>query len=173
MREEQGAGPTPCAFSLQMRLCAPTFVDDLRRFTEQLVGAARVGDDRGGQLALAVHELVENAIRHGGRRPIELEVAVAPERDEVTIEVRNACGRAQYDALRARLDRLEADPDALHAYVETIRSTPHTVRGGLGLPRVRFEAELELDARHDGERVTITARGGLAPARPVTEVSHA
>ena len=148
--------------------------EDLRRFVERAVAAAGLAEGRDAELATAAYELFQNAARAGPGAPVDLAITVAPQADRVTIAVRNACDAAQYDALRARLDRLNADPDALHAYVETIRRTPHDVRGGIGLPRVRYESALSLQARHDGRRVTLVAQGSLRPTCGSTnEFPHA
>jgi hypothetical protein len=50
---------------------------------------------------------------------------------------------------------------------------PMNQRGGLGLARVRFEAQLDLSITHDGNRITVLARGNLrTPLLEAPGVAH-
>ena len=77
------------------------------------------------------------------------------------MSVTNACTPAQVERLRARLAMLYAHDDPLQGYVASMSEAPHE-RGGLGLARIRFEAELDLDFAVEGDRVTVQASGPLA-----------
>ena len=51
----------------------------------------------------------------------------------------------------------------LHS-IASMAEAPHE-KGGLGLARIRFEAELELEVAVHGDRVTVHATGPLAARR--------
>src|SRR6266702_3838717 len=52
----------------------------------------------------------------------------------------------------------------LASYVRAMGADPKAP-GGLGLPRIRYEAQLELEAVEEGDRLTVSARGKLMPAQ--------
>jgi hypothetical protein len=54
-----------------------------------------------------------------------------------------------------------------------MRENPTTTRGGLGLARVRFEAQLEITVRREAGRVIVEASGPLrAPRLPAVGGTH-
>jgi anti-sigma regulatory factor (Ser/Thr protein kinase) len=137
------------------------FVDDLRRFVESFCAACCPGADREEQVGLAAHELVQNAIAYASTPGVELELEVDRNADKIRVSVTNATDPAQAERLRARVAEVEEGPDSLAAYLAAMRKAPEH-RGGLGLPRVRFEAALDLSVETSGERVTVHAEGPLA-----------
>jgi hypothetical protein len=138
------------------------FVDDIRRFVESFCAAACPGAEREQQLALAAHELVQNAISYASEPGVDIRLAVDHEGRRVRVSVSNAVRPEQARVLRERLAALAAHDDPLAAYVAAMRENPEG-RGGLGLPRVRYEGALELEVTHEDERVTVHAHGPLAP----------
>lgn len=139
-----------------------TFVDDLRRFIESFCSASCPGADREEQLALATHELVQNAIAYASTPGVELRLELDAETERVRVSVTNASGPEQAEVLRARVAEVTGVADPLAAYLAAMRRAPEE-RGGLGLPRVRFEAALDLRVEIAGGRVTVHAEGPLAP----------
>lgn len=141
-----------------------TMVDDVRRFVETFCATACPGAHREEQVALAAHELVQNAIANAATPDVELEVEVDARAGRVRLSVSNDCAPEQIGVLRARVDRVQAQPDPLAGYLEAMRTDP-TSRGGLGLSRVRFESDLDLGVEVHGGRVTVHAAGALAGGR--------
>lgn len=137
------------------------FVDDIRRFVESFCAAACPGAEREEQLALAAHELVQNAISYASAPGVDLRLAVDHEAKRVRVSVSNVVRPEQVKVLRERLAALCAHPDPLAAYLAAMRENPEG-RGGLGLPRIRYEAALDLDVTHEDGRVTVHAHGPLA-----------
>src|SRR5574340_279801 len=131
------------------------FVDDIRRFVESFCAAACPGSEREAQLAHTAHELVQNAISYASRPGADLRLAVDHEAKRVRVSVSNVVPPEQANELRERLAEIAAHPDPLAAYLSAMREAPHS-RGGLGLPRILYEAalELELEVDHAGDRVT-------------------
>ncbi len=141
------------------------FVDDIRRFVESFCAAACPGAEREEQLALAAHELVQNAIAYASEPGVDLRLSVDHEAKRVRVSVSNVVRPEQAEMLRERLAAIAAHPDPLSAYVAAMRENPGG-RGGLGLPRVRFEAALDLELTEEDDRVTVHAHGLLAVPPP-------
>jgi anti-sigma regulatory factor (Ser/Thr protein kinase) len=159
---------------LMIRMSPPwVFIDELRRFTESFCACACPGQDREAQVALAVHELMQNAVPQAHGEEVELMLEVSRERDVVAIRVSNRCSDDDFDGLRARVEKMNSEPDALAHYVQTMKENPATTRGGLGLARVRFEAQLEISVRREAGRVIVEACGPLrAPRLPAIGGTH-
>lgn len=135
-------------------------IDEVRRFVERFCAAACEGTDREAQLALAAHELVQNAISNASEPGVELQLQVDPSQARVSIAVTNRCQVEQVAELAERIRRAHAEPDPLAAYLSAMRAAPGA-RGGLGLARIRFEADLDLSVEQRGDRVTVIAAGPL------------
>ena len=157
---------------LLMRMNPPwDSIDDVRRFVEAFCSRACQG--RASELALAAHELVQNAIANATTSEIELSLAVDAARDRVLVSVSNACTPEKADALLRRLAAMYREADAMLCYVRIMADSPTDVDDGLGLARIRCEARLDLGATFDGDRLTVTASGKLATTvRPMRGVVY-
>jgi hypothetical protein len=141
-------------------------VDDIRRFVETFCASACPWAQREEQVALATHELVQNAIANAITPEIELKLEVDQARERVHVSVSNDAHPEQIDVLRTRLARTQAHRDPLEGYVAAMSEDPAS-RGGIGLARIRFEAALDLALEVHGGRVTIHAAGPLAAPEPL------
>ena len=139
-----------------MRLDAKwSFVDDIRRLVETFCTEA-ADAEQGAEVALAAHELVQNAIANASTPSIELELAVDPGARGVELAVSHACAPDKVERLRSRLTRLYAYADALQGYLATMAENPEG-HGGLGLARVRYESHLDLALDERLGRLTLRA----------------
>jgi hypothetical protein len=136
-------------------------VDEIRHFVEGFCAAACPEAAREEQLALATHELVQNAIANAVSADIELRLELDRRSGKVHVSVSNDAHAEQIAVLRRRLDQARAHEDPLQGYLAAMKEEPHS-RGGIGLARIRFEAALELDLEVMGERITMHATGPLA-----------
>jgi anti-sigma regulatory factor (Ser/Thr protein kinase) len=151
---------------LMLRMKPPwVFVDEIRRFVESFCACACPGESREAQVALAVHELMQNAIPHAGGESVDLTLQVDPGADRIEIAVSNQASDEQVQDLRDRLDRINVEPDPLQSYLRAMAEAPMNQRGGLGLARVRFEAQFELSITREGNRVSVLAWGRLHAPR--------
>jgi hypothetical protein len=117
---------------------------------------------------------MQNAIPHARGEDVDLLLEVNPAADRVLVSVTNVCTEDEVRALRERVEGMYRERDALAHYVAAMGHTPTSSRGGLGLPRIRFEAQLDLSVAYAGGRVTVEASGPLAvPAIQVPGVQHA
>src|SRR4030042_2846604 len=146
---------------LLIRMSPPwVFIDEIRRFTESFCACACPGQDREARVALAVHELMQNAVPHAHGDEVELMLEVSRAADAIAIRVTNRCSDEDFQELRDRIERMNGEPDALAHYVKMMRENPSSSRGGLGLARVRFEAQLDISVRREA------GRGIVGAARP-------
>lgn len=157
---------------LTLRMKPPwVFIDEIRRFVESFCACACPHENREAQLALAVHELMQNAIPASQGDDVELRLEVDPGADRVAVAVSHRIGDPDYDVVAERVARMNAEPDALRHYLRAMAETPSNQRGGLGLARVRYESQLEVSVSRVANRMTVHAAGPLrVPAlQPVGE----
>jgi anti-sigma regulatory factor (Ser/Thr protein kinase) len=149
------------------------FIDEIRRFVESFCSCACPGTNREAQLALAVHELMQNAIPHAQGDDVDLLLEVEPATDRVSVAVTNRATEQERAALADRVNRMNRERDALAHYLRMMAESPVSSRGGLGLARVRFEAQLDVSTSYAEGRVTVRASGLLrTPALQFPGVSH-
>lgn len=159
---------------LFMRMSPPwVFIDEIRRFVGSFCACACPAAARDEHLALAVHELVQNAVTCCDAAPVELSLEVDVPADRVSVQVSNACTAEEAAALKQRIDRMNREPDALRSYFLTMSESRAAERGGLGLARIRFESQLELAAFPGPGRVTVQAAGKLFLSTAHPGASHA
>ncbi len=140
-------------------------VDDIRNFVETFCANACPEAEREGQLALATHELVQNAIANAVSPDIEVKLELDRRAGRVGVSVSNDAHEDQIEVLKTRLASACAHENPLQGYLAAMREDPHS-RGGIGLARIRFEAALELDLEVEGARITIHAHGPLTAPDP-------
>src|SRR5262245_24666331 len=101
--EHRGRAAAP--IQLFIRMNPPlVFIDEIRRFVESFCACALLGPDREAQIALAVHELMQNAVPHARGQDVELDLEVDPRAGRVTVRVSNDCADDEFAALSARVD---------------------------------------------------------------------
>ena len=150
------------------------FIDEIRRFVQSFCSSASIGADREAQVALAVHELMQNAVPHARGHEVELDLELDPVAGHIVVRVSNSCSDDDYAALAARVESMYREPDALRSYLRTMKEHPTTARGGRGLARVRFEAQMDIRVRRSSaDRITVEAEGAIRPPSLSTVgVSH-
>ena len=150
----------------------PTWVvvDDIRQFVETFCANACPEAEREEQLALATHELIQNAIANAVTPDIELKLELDRATGRVSVSVSNHARADQIEVLRSRLARNRSHASPLAGYVAAMREDPES-RGGIGLARIRFEAGLELELEVSGQKITVHAVGPLAAPDPETLVA--
>lgn len=127
-----GHGPTAVVIPLMLRRFTAATVSDVRHELEVRVSAAGLSGDEAFDFVLAVHELVTNAVRHGGGRG--------------HVDLRRADNRLICDVIDdgAQVDSLPVGLPAV------------TVAGGRGLWLAqRLTGGLMLDPRPDGVTASV------------------
>jgi hypothetical protein len=134
------------------------YVDAVREFCGFFARATFADDGLGQRVGLIVHELIENAVRYGDEK--ELEVRLERSNDSLVISVVNTTTDERASKLRAVFDEMTAQtPVAAYNRALAHSASLPATESGLGLPRVRYEGQVELELETSPGRVSITARG--------------
>lgn len=141
-------------------------VSTVRRFTAEFYKRVLVDQELSSRLALATHELLENAVAYAldGETAVRIEI----DGDMLTIKTWNRSTYERVTALRTMIDEMNATENADEYYQsQLVRTAKRTDGSGLGLARIRAEAEMNLAYEIDKDRVCILATtaivGGLNP----------
>jgi hypothetical protein len=142
-------------------------VSTVRRFTADFYRRVLANQELSDRLALATHELLENAVAYS----VDNETAIRIEIDEGERIVIKTWNRTTYEraaAVRSAIEELNDAPDPDKYYQETmLKMAKRTDGSGLGLARIRAEADMSLRCEVDKDRVCIHAsaqiHGGLNP----------
>ena len=141
----------------------------IREFLSSIYGPL-IRDTRAESvITLAAHELVENIIKYGANGPRSLTVQFDGRKREVQVVTENEATPTQITKLRAKLDRIcqSTTPEAL--YDEFVAESADSEESGLGLIRIRAEADMDLSYDVNGNTVRIQATLHLSkPAPPPT-----
>jgi len=136
-------------------------VSVVRRFVEDFY--ARILDDTeiASRLAVATHELLENAVKYSLAGQSHLRIDVKHESDGrlVTVQTQNRADPANIKVVAQALDELAAAPDPMKHYQALMRRSilRDDDGSGLGLGRVSAEAEMTLTYTIEGDVITVKA----------------
>ncbi len=145
-----------------MRVIAAT-----RQFVQNVYDDLLGDPDTSSKVALAAHELLENLAKYASGGDMDLEVSIVrhDNQDFVRIRTRNQAAPEQLAALTHTLDEIRAAQDPLATYIDFIARTAECdVGSGLGLARIRVEADMSLQYDISGSEVTVLAETPV-PAR--------
>ena len=138
----------------------PMLVSPTRRYVEGVLGRMIKDRDFVARAALVVHELLDNSAKYApvGAR-IELSLTLEGGANaSLVIRLTNQTTAAHVARLRQFVSEINGAQDATALYVEMMCRQPldRTV-SGLGLARIRAEAEMSLDLIVAAETATIVA----------------
>jgi hypothetical protein len=134
------------------------YVDAVREFCGFFARASFEDDVLGQRVGIIVHELVENAVRYGDEQ--ELELMVERSGSGVLVRVANTATADRAERLKKIFDEISLHTPS-EGYARALRhaaSLPPS-ESGLGLPRIRYEGQVDLQLDVTPGRVAITARG--------------
>ena len=117
--------------------------------------------EAGSQLALATHELLENAVKYGVDGETRLSIDVTEDAGALHVAVRtvNNADGAHIARIKELFGEMEKHPDPFDFYQLMMRrslSTPN--ESGLGLARIAAEADMSVAHELTGRTLTIMAR---------------
>lgn len=157
----------PASFDLSFAP-TPNIVSVVRRFVRALYDRILEDGDVSSQLALATHELLDNAVKYCTDSETSLRVTLTPQDESysvitVTIRTRNRARPEDiHTAQRIITDaRDAADPFSFYQQL-MLATSGHAEGSGLGLARIRAETGLTIDFSVDGEYLEIAAQASLA-----------
>jgi hypothetical protein len=151
--------PTVPSFELTFRPSVD-LIPVVRRFVADFYIQV-TNEDAASRLALATHELLENAAKYSSDGTAVLEVRVDAAARTVTIHIRNRATPERIRLLQECFDEIRAAPDASTLYAEMLRRTAvrETGSGGLGLARIWAESDMTIQLEVEGDLVEIHAEG--------------
>jgi hypothetical protein len=150
---------SPALFELTFE---PSFelVPDVRDFVESLYLRILNDADLSGRLAIATHELLENAVKYSSDGATSLRVEVVPDAEAraIMVQTRNRADDQHVATLRGYLDEMRASGDPTGYYYQRMRRAARDASvSQLGLARIQCEAEMQLSCTIEGDTVTIHA----------------
>jgi anti-sigma regulatory factor (Ser/Thr protein kinase) len=144
----------------------------VRRFVSAFYDQVLQDRDASSRLAVATHELLENACKYScdGQTTIRLEITEG--RRYARILLSNRAPPERVADIRARFDEMNSFPDA-DAYYQAMmgRSMKSESGSGLGLARIRAEAEMTLALTSDADRLCIVAHTHIGNPSGTLEAS--
>jgi anti-sigma regulatory factor (Ser/Thr protein kinase) len=141
-------------------------VSTVRRFAGEFYRRVLVDQELASRLALATHEMLENAVAYANDE--ETAVRIEIEGDLLSVRTWNRAAPDRLAAITAGIDRVMAadDPDLYYQQQMSVASK-RSDGSGLGLARIRNEAEMNLSYEVDNDKVCVRAVakivGGLNP----------
>lgn len=138
-------------------------VSTVRRFVTDFYKELFLDADVSHKLAMATHEMLENTVHYSIDCRSELVISLHRVGTQyvVTIRTKNRATDERLTKVRAALEEVVRAEDPAALYNELVRRAAKRRDGGsgLGLGRIRAEADLELSYAIEGDTVVVTAEG--------------
>ena len=136
-------------------------VSTVRRFTGEFYQRVLVDPELASRVALATHELLENAVAFAidGETDLRIEIRES----DLVIQTSNRAASENVAQLRATIDAIARVRDPEQHYQHVLDRAVRCVEGsGVGLARIRAEADMVLSCEIDPDRrVRVLARTAL------------
>ena len=136
-------------------------VSVVRRFVTEFYQQFLNDPDGTSRVALATHELLENAVKYSrdGETTIRIEVSPHATPRRVRIQLRNRAEPHDIAAIREIVDGVNQATDAIGFYQTLIaaKAKTKTAASGLGLARICAEAEMKIHYDVQGDTLVIEA----------------
>ena len=139
-----------------------------RRFVQEVYENLLDDPEMGSRVALAAHELLENLAKYarGGSLQLLVELVQRDGQSHVRIKTKNLADAEEIRELKQVLDELGEAQYPFKTYVDFIaRSAESDVGSGLGLARVRAEADMNIRYAVSGDEVTVFAETAIPVRR--------
>jgi|GEM_PF-216787 len=142
--------------------CEPDLaqVSSVREFVESYYRTIIHDGDVICRMAVAAHELLENAAKYstGGLSRLQIEIRGGANPRLLSVSVSNYADPARIDELKLAIAELGSTADAAETYQNYMsRATLRKDGSGLGLARIRAEAEMTLVLEFQGDQVCVKA----------------
>ncbi|MEO8704252.1 MAG: DUF6272 family protein [Kofleriaceae bacterium] len=137
-------------------------ISTVRRFTEEFYDRVLQDHDISEKVALATHELLENAVAYASDGETGVRVELAD--DRLTVKTWNRVSPERLAALKTVIDEMNRATDPDDYYQILMNKTAYRTDGsGLGLARIRAEAEMAISYEVITDQVCIQAQTMVKP----------
>jgi two-component sensor histidine kinase len=144
------------AFALNMDLdLTPAMVSPMRCEIETRLAGVLGDEDAEARVAMAVHELLENAAKYSSDGKARLRIELAGPFLHLTLQ--NNSAKEHIDQLLVSFAEMRQHDPFSHYFTLMRRNAKIGSISRLGLARVRAEGEMEVALAVEGQAVTITA----------------
>ena len=153
-----------CELSFERK---PELVSIVRRFVSDFYDRTLSDPDATSRVALATHELLENAVKYSrdGKAKVRIQVSGHGERVKVRIRTKNRGSPEDAEHIRRTIDEMMS-MDANVYYLSLMRKNASRTDGsGLGLARIHAEAEMDMSVAC-GKNGTITVSAETEVSMP-------
>lgn len=137
--------------------------DHIRKIRKQVGDALHDSDPNLRSAAMMVtSELVENAVKYGEEVPAapQISLSLTVRGEQLVINVTNGCAdQSGIRELETRIREINEAPDKSTLYMARLEAllADSSESGKLGLYRIAFEGQFDLDFRYTDQVVSITA----------------
>ncbi|MFW6362254.1 MAG: ATP-binding protein [Spirochaeta sp.] len=134
------------------------YISVTRNYVQSFIAIGLAGQSKADKIAMAVSELLENAVKYSAGEETRIRLEVRPDEKKIVVAVSNKTDPSREEELRRIYARVnEGDP--LQTFIEMMREATTRTDGKsqLGLARIRHEvgADIHLDISED-HLVTVT-----------------
>jgi anti-sigma regulatory factor (Ser/Thr protein kinase) len=155
----QETSPMDAALPGRLELHAglrPEMISLVRRFIESFF-TYYLDEESAYRIGLATHELIDNAVRCAA--PGQISFCIETSEDALVIHTRNRAGAGDIAVLERAIAEMGDHCDPLAHYVSLMDRTAGCGRtSGLGLGRIRAEANMTLSCETEADMVWVRAR---------------
>ncbi|MEO1173088.1 MAG: ATP-binding protein [Myxococcota bacterium] len=141
-------------------------IESVRRAVGPALLATLEDADLADAVAMASAELMENAVKHGGKPRGVVNLALSVEAELITLRVTNPSSErtSKVETLIEMVDWIGGFGDPYEAYVQRLARVCEIddAEGGLGLVRVAYEGRGRLSYEISQERVDVLAHFGTS-----------
>ena len=135
-----------------------TYISTVRAFVENFMAITLENKKKATSIAMAVNELIENAVKFSDLDGSELNIYVISVKKIIKVIVTNHASQENIDDLQRSLKELFESPP-LEAYIKRMQDSTVSLDGksALGLARIRYECKAEITTNIENGIVKITA----------------